>query len=391
MMQDWPGLWGTLMGSQLSHPLTGFPLPRPAAPAPWPPPAEEREAYAPRPGVTAEREAMAPRPGVAEAAPSGAGPPGRGGTGEGAAIGGVVASAATGSPAHPGPARRITLHAAGVTLSALLSEPAHTPPRAVVVAVHGGGMTAGYFDGQAHPDQSLLALGASLGYTVLAVDRPGYGQSAAELPLGLTLAEQSILLRAALADFASRYPTGGGVLLLAHSFGGKLALATAAGDDSPLLLGLDISGCGHRYAVVPGTDSPSKDTRRHWGPLRLYPPDTFRASGSVVAPMPGREADELGRWPDLFRVLAPRVHVPVRLTFAEHERWWHHGDEDLADLAAQLTAAPRVHVERQPDAGHNISLGWAARPYHLRALAFLEECLTLDNATAGHRKAPASR
>nr|BFE73882.1 hypothetical protein GCM10020092_071830 [Actinoplanes digitatis] len=32
-------------------------------------------------------------------------------------------------------------------------------------------------------------------------------------------------------------------------------------------------------------------------------------------------------------------------------------------------------MDRQPDAGHNISLGWAARSYHLRAFAFLEECL----------------
>jgi hypothetical protein len=34
-----------------------------------------------------------------------------------------------------------------------------------------------------------------------------------------------------------------------------------------------------------------------------------------------------------------------------------------------------VSVERQPAAGHNISLGRAARAYHLRALAFLEDCL----------------
>ncbi|MET7622247.1 alpha/beta fold hydrolase [Streptomyces sp. NPDC005408] len=273
--------------------------------------------------------------------------------------------------------RRITLDAAGITLSALLSEPEHTAPRAVVVAVHGGGMTAGYFDGPAHPDQSLLTLGASLGYTVLAVDRPGYGHSAAALPEGQTLAEQTVLLRAALTDFSSRYQTGAGLFLLAHSFGGKLVLSTAAdAEETPRFLGLDISGCGHRYAAVPGADGSSKDTRRHWGPLRLYPPDTFRSCATLVAPMPEREAAELGRWPRLFPDIAPRIRVPVRLTFAEHERWWHHGEQDLADLGAQLSAAPRVRIDRQPDAGHNISLGLAARSYHLRALAFLEDCLT---------------
>jgi hypothetical protein len=67
--------------------------------------------------------------------------------------------------------------------------------------------------------------------------------------------------------------------------------------------------------------------------------------------------------------------VPVRLTFAEHESWWRHDRAALTELSAAFRAAPRVSVEQQPDAGHNISLGWAARSYHLRALAFLEECL----------------
>ncbi|GAA2449950.1 hypothetical protein GCM10010421_47960 [Streptomyces glaucus] len=115
--------------------------------------------------------------------------------------------------------------------------------------------------------------------------------------------------------------------------------------------------------------------RRRWGPLRLYPPGTFAASGSLVEPVPARERAELARWPLTFRATAPRVRVPVRLTFAEYEAWWRHDEETLADLAAHFTAAPRVIVDRQPDAGHDISLGWAARSYHLRALAFFEGCL----------------
>lgn len=299
--------------------------------------------------------------------------------GPGVRAGAVTAVAGLAVPQDPGLSpgvRRITLDAAGVTLSALLSTPEHTPPRATVVAVHGGGMTAGYFDGQAHPETSLLTLGASLGYTVLAVDRPGYGESAALFPDGLALADQAVLLRAALADFTSRYASGAGLFLLAHSYGGKLALSTCAGltgEDG--LLGLDISGCGHRFAPSDPKEG-LKQTQRHWGPLRLYPQGTFKISTSLVAPMPPLEAGELGHWTELFAALAPRIRIPIRLTFAEHEAWWHHGDHDLADLASRLTAAPRVQIDRQPDAGHNISLGWAARSYHLRALAFLEDCMT---------------
>jgi prepilin-type processing-associated H-X9-DG protein len=290
--------------------------------------------------------------------------------------------------------RRITLDAAGVTLSALLSEPLDTPARSVVVAVHGGGMNAGYFDGRAHPHQSLLALGASLGHTVLAVDRPGYGHSAARLPHGQDLAEQAVSLRAALGDFASRHVTGAGLFILAHSYGGKVALAATTDPGVPRLLGLDISGCGHVYAVepheLPVAHNDGGRLRKSWGPLRLYPPGTFNVSGSVVESVPSRERAELARWPLVFRATASRVRVPVRLTFAEHEAWWRHDDTTLADLAAHFRAAPRVSVDRQPGAGHNISLGWSARAYHLRALAFLEDCLVSRETALGPLSAAAS-
>ncbi|MEU0743265.1 PfkB family carbohydrate kinase [Streptomyces sp. NPDC006134] len=244
-------------------------------------------------------------------------------------------------------------------------------PRATVVALHGGGVHAGYFDGQAHPDLSLLTLGTRLGFTVLAVDRPGYGHSAARLPEGLPLAAQSAVLGAALADFTAGHPVGAGLFLLGHSLGGKLALLAAA--DGPPLLGVDVSGCGHRPAAGPA--APDRAARA-WGPLGLYPPGTFRPDADLFRPIPPREAADIPHWPRLFTRIAPRVRVPVRFTFAEHERWWCHGDRDLADLRARFTGAPRVLTERQPSAGHNISLGWAARSYHLRALAFLEDCVT---------------
>ncbi|MGW3497777.1 alpha/beta hydrolase [Streptomyces sp. NPDC001020] len=293
-------------------------------------------------------------------------------------------------PMSPG-VRAITLDGAGVPLSGLLAEPVRVPPRATVVALHGGGMTAGYFDGQAHPDLSLLTLGARQGFTVLALDRPGYGSSAAFLPEGQTLTEQAAMVNAAIADFAKRFATGAGVLLLGHSYGGKLALRLAA-DALPLsLLGLDVSGCGHRFAADRSALGKAEGIRqRHlnWGPLRLYPPGVFWAGSSVVATMPRREAEDAANWPGVCGTLLPRVRVPVRLTFAEHEAWWRHSDEDVADLVGLLTAAPRVVAERLPDAGHNISLGWAARTYHLRALTFFAEAVRSRDLAAEKHSGP---
>ncbi|MEU0942325.1 alpha/beta fold hydrolase [Streptomyces canus] len=275
--------------------------------------------------------------------------------------------------------RPVTVDAGGIILSGLLSEPAQTAPRAVIIALHGGGMNAGYFDGQAHPDVSLLTLGARLGYAVLALDRPGYGASAARLPAGQRLTAQAATVRCAVQAFTARHAPGAGTFLLAHSFGAKVAFAAAADWDTPNLLGMDVSGCGRRLAVntsFNGSDRGGSLRRLNWGPLGLYPPQTFWASRQVIAPMPACEVSTVASWIRLSAAILPRIRVPVRLTFAEHEAWWHHGAEDITDLTARLSAAPRIVIDRLPQTGHNISLGWTARAYHLKALAFAEECLT---------------
>lgn len=290
--------------------------------------------------------------------------------------------------------RETVLDAAGVPLSALVAEPAERPPRAVLVAFHGGGMSAGYFDSRARPGLSLLELGARLGYTVLAVDRPGYGLSAPHLPEGQRVADQAETVHTALAGYAAAHDTGAGFFVVAHSNGGKLALALAArsaGGDGPI--GLDVSGLGCSLAVephrIPGPGGHG-DWRRHWGALRLYPPDAFRLGGGLVRPVPALEAREGPLWPRMYPRIASRVTVPVRFTFAEQEQWWRCDEEALAALRAPLTAAPRVRVDFQPDAGHNIGLGWAARTYHLRVLGFLEECLLARDAAPAVRPRPAT-
>jgi pimeloyl-ACP methyl ester carboxylesterase len=279
--------------------------------------------------------------------------------------------------------RRIALKAAGVPLSALLSEPEGTAPRATVVAIHGAGMSAGYFHGQAHPDVSLLVLGARLGFSVLAVDRPGYGASAATHPEGQSLKEQSVTLVDALRSFRVEQHAGDGIFFLAHSFGGKVALA-AAGEIGSGLLGMEISGCGHEYAADGGTEAElfgPGSWAKNWGILSLYPPGTFRCSEEIIAAVPERELAERYRWPSIFSEVAAGVQVPVRFTFAEHESWWSHDERSITDLRSRFTAAPQIIVDRMPDSGHNISLGWTARAYHLRALGFFEECLAARRRT----------
>ncbi|WP_282796119.1 alpha/beta hydrolase [Streptomyces sp. CC224B] len=290
------------------------------------------------------------------------------------------------APARPVDQQRVTLDADGITLSARLARPAHVPPRATVVALHGAGMSAAYFDGPAHPETSLLTVAAELGFLVVAVDRPGYGGSAQRLPHGQGVVAQAATLAAALRNLCARYDTGAGILLMGHSFGCKPALRIAADGTVPGLLGLDLSGCGDEYLASPAAPATRAGSwKLNWGPLRLYPPGTFQSSIDVVAPAPARELADAARWPAVFAALAERIRVPVRFTFAEHEAWWRRDHQALARLRGRLAAAPRVLIDHQPDAGHNISLGWAARAYHLRALGFAEECLRRRPTGTEHR------
>lgn len=265
--------------------------------------------------------------------------------------------------------RRIDLAAGELTLSALLC--AAEEPRAVVVALHGAGTSAHYFDGRAHPDVSLLLLGARLGYTMLAIDRPGYHLSAPARTGGQPISRQAHSIALALRDFRANHAMGQGFFLLGHSFGSAVAMTMAADPDGIEVLGLDISGWGRHFV-----DDLKPDTVRvHWGALRLYPPGTFRSGAAMLGPVPPGERVEVSRWPAIFADVAARISVPVRLTFAEHEAIWRHDAESVREIGAAFRAAPNVVVERQLGAGHNISLGWAARSYHLRSLGFFEECL----------------
>lgn len=270
-------------------------------------------------------------------------------------------------------------------LSGMHFEPASAPARAVIVAIHGAGMRAGYFDARTDPALSLCSVATRLGYSVLAVDRPGYGESAAWYPRGLTLDEQADALCAALAAIDCR------TFLLAHSYGGALALIAAARAPELDLIGVDVSGIGHRRAheTVPLADfSHRRAWPLHWGKLGLYPPRTFELAVPLAAEVPVNELAGILRWPARMPAVAAAVRAPVRFTFAEHERWWAHDAAAVAELES-LFAPGGVVVDRLPAAGHNISLGWAAAAYHLAALAFLEQ--SLSRRFADRRPLPGDR
>lgn len=71
--------------------------------------------------------------------------------------------------------------AEGTALSGRIAEPDDTP-RALIVALHGGTYSSRYYDLGGASRSSAVRNYASLGYRVVAVDRPGYGATSGAAP-----------------------------------------------------------------------------------------------------------------------------------------------------------------------------------------------------------------
>src|SRR6201998_3450061 len=103
----------------------------------------------------------------------------------------------------------------GVPMSAVVAEA--TDPRAVIVAIHGGGTTSIYFDCPGHPESSFLRTGAAHGFTVVALDRPGYGSSA-PYPEAVARPEQRVNLAYGAVDrILGQGPRAAGLFVMGPS------------------------------------------------------------------------------------------------------------------------------------------------------------------------------
>jgi pimeloyl-ACP methyl ester carboxylesterase len=230
---------------------------------------------------------------------------------------------------------------------------------------------------------SLLRLGTALGFTAIALDRPGFGSSAPHAHKMDDPQRRVGLAYAAVDEILGSRPRGAGLFVLAHSAGCELALRMAADERGSQLLGLEIAGTGRRHQPAardvlrrPDLSDVRKGVRELlWQTAHLYPAEVI--DGAVRGSWsPAYEATVVANWPKRdFPALAAQVRTPVRFTLADHEQFWESGQAGLADVAAMFTASPRVVVNEQRDSGHNLSLSLTATAYHLGVLAFVEECI----------------
>jgi pimeloyl-ACP methyl ester carboxylesterase len=258
-------------------------------------------------------------------------------------------------------------------MSALVAEAAD--PRAVVVALHGGATTSAYFDCPGHPEFSLLHAGVAAGFTVVALDRPGYGASA-PYPEAMARPEQRLAL---VFGALERIVGSQDLFLLGHSMGCELAMRMAAAD--PRVVGISLAGTGRRYQSSARDILKDASNERRprglrellWEPARLYPADVL--GSGLSAGGAAYEGDVVKTWPSQdFPALAGQIRVPAQFIAGDHESVWEADADALAAIGAMFGAAPRVDVSVLADAGHNLSVGLTAAEYHQRVLSFAGEC-----------------
>ena len=281
-----------------------------------------------------------------------------------------------------------------MSLSGLVGRPSRAPPRALVVALHGGGSSAGYWDGPA-PGQSFVRLALQLGFAVLAVDRPGYGASQGGDPATLRISHQVETLFDAIDSWSAKEEFQGPVCLIGHSVGGIVALMMAANARGRALAAVDVMGVPFRYPPGGGAarallrtgeqaPEPADNLQRRllFGPDGSFPPQAIAHHRSCVRPIPLAELEDGLAAPAIWGQVLPQIAVPVQFSLAEFETMQCTGWDVLHEVRALLRRSPAVRIELLLGSGHNASLHHGARAYHLRALAFFEECIGLAEVRA---------
>lgn len=282
----------------------------------------------------------------------------------------------------------MTIRAGSMSLSGLLAEP-DEEPRGLILALHGGGARAAYWHSPVDPDSGLLELGARVGWRVLAVDRPGYGASADPDASGLPAAAQGAVLERALAA-AGELTTP--VVLAGHSLGAIVAAHLAAARRPAGLSAVALGGLplvytpeqAARMALAdisgpvmtrpPGGARP--DPATWFGPAGSWDPQLARHRRALVTRTPSAEFADARDAPSALPAVLARIAVPAQFAVAEHERTAAPADVLLA-AARRALPGRSSDVFMVGDSGHNLSLGRAARAYHLRLLAFAEASVAL--------------
>jgi pimeloyl-ACP methyl ester carboxylesterase len=255
----------------------------------------------------------------------------------------------------------------------------------LVIAVHGGTYTSRYFD---LPGYSLVERGGALGIMVIALDRPGYGDTTPLAPFTETTERQGHWLNEIVGELYQQHGQGApGVVLVGHSVGAATVVHAATLPRSFPLSGIAISG------ILLRTPQQSRDQwasmpKKSWvemtheikdavmfGPESTIGADMPTASHLAHALVPRAELlDIVSGFPDRVRALLRQIDVPVHVRQGEFDPLWITDAGQVDEFAAELINAPYVDAKLFRGAGHCIDLHLLGASFHLEQLAFVLRC-----------------
>ncbi len=280
----------------------------------------------------------------------------------------------------------VSIGAGNVKLSGRFLPAANGHPRVLLVALHGGTYTSKYFD---TPSSSLLEFCSSLGYSILALDRPGYG-TATSIPFDqLSLDSQVPILQHALEEIWDSYgQQSAGMFLIWHSIVLMISFLLATEKPHERLIWMNMTGAGALFneqtkgafaSLVSDAPTVMMDiaikVRAMYGPAWSYPEEQAHYDPERDVPTAAIELAEAQTWGARLPQVAAKVRVPVQFLVPEYDHIWRGEPEALSHVAEMFTSAPFVDVGIQRLTGHSAELHTLARAFYMKILAFVEECI----------------
>jgi pimeloyl-ACP methyl ester carboxylesterase len=255
----------------------------------------------------------------------------------------------------------------------------------LIVALPGGTYTSKYFD---LPGFSLMDRAIALGMPVIALDRPGYGDTTPFAPAEATIANNAERLDAAIGELWKRH--GGkasGIFVIGHSIGGAITVSIAARNPSWPLLGIAVSGVGletprastAQWAALPNIpmidlSAPLKD-QVMFGPEWTFAPPMPGLGHEADAPVPRQELiDITAVWHSVVSGIAVKVRVPVHYRQAIFDRLWVVDADQVKGFGAAFVNSPLVDAALFDHVGHCIDFHRLNGAFQLEQLAFALRC-----------------
>lgn len=285
----------------------------------------------------------------------------------------------------------LVLHERNVSLRQGVVEARH-PDYPLIVALHGGTYTSAYYDLE---EFSLVERAKTLGFPIIALDRPGYGETNGLSAEEFTHDGNSKVIEAIIGDYWEAYSgTSPGVFLIGHSIGGAIAAAIAARRPAWPLLGIAISGVGLHHA-----ESNSGDLREMAGATHMSPPAEFKNirmfgpagtfhrnaqdwSRQADSPAPIQDIIDIVRtWPGAAPDILSKIEVPVHYRQAEFDALWKVDQDEIDQFARACSASAWIDAAIFGQSGHCIDFHRVGAAFQLEQLAFAIKCAVRADLT----------